>query len=80
MRDVLDDHEDEEFIDLDGVIVLGVRQPICAFGPHRHGGAQEITLAIIEASIPCHIEEGHRTITFGRQKKCCGKRIGLSHT
>ena len=57
MRDILDEDEDEEFIDLDGV--GGNRQ----FAPLDPIGMEELReLAIIEAQYLHDIEEGHRTI------------------
>ena len=57
MRDILDDDEDEEFIDLDGV--GGNRQ----FAPLDPIGMEQLReLTIIEAQYLHDIEEGHRTI------------------
>ena len=58
MRDILDDHEDEGFIDLDGV--GGNRQ----FAPLDPIGMEQLReLTIIEAQYLHDIEEGHRTIS-----------------
>ena len=57
IRDILDDDEDEEFIDLDGV--GGNRQ----FAPLDPIGMEQLReLTIIEAQYLHDIEEGHRTI------------------
>ena len=57
MRDILDEDEDEEFIDLDGV--GGNRQ----FAPLDPIGMEQLReLTIIEAQYLHDIEEGHRTI------------------